>query len=131
VIEPLVLKGRFVLPAESEPCESEHYDAERQIWVDRGTGRPLIETMPRAGGNTPFGETVTTESREGTDQSEITSLIASQFGETMMTKSQEGHDQTGESPSVSTVGETSNTYTREGVDTTEVSALVHAAYSHL
>ena len=131
MIEPLVLKGRFTLPPDSEPSQSEQYDPECQIWIDTATGRPLIETLRAAGGPTPFGETMTTESREGADQSEITALVASQFGETMVTKSQEGHDQTGESPMVSTVGETTNTYTREGVDTTELSALVHAAYSHL
>lgn len=131
MIEPLVLKGRFTLPTDSEPSQSEQYDPEFQIWMDTATGRPLIEALCSAGGPTPFGETVTTESREGADQSEITALIASQFGETMITKSQEGHDQTGESPVVSTAGETTNTYTREGVDTTELSSLVHAAYSHI
>lgn len=131
MIEPLVLKGRFSLPSESEPSQSEQYDPERQIWIDIVTGHPLIETLRAAGGPTPFGETMTTESREGADQSEIMALVASQFGETMMTKSQEGHDQTGESSMVSTVGETTNTYTREGVDTTELSTLAHAAYSHL
>lgn len=128
MIEPLVLKGRFVLPPDSEPQPSEQYNPERQIWVDTATDRPLIETLRATGGPTPFGETVSTESREGADQSEITALVTSQFGETMMTKSQEGHDQTGESPMVSTMDETMNT---DGVDTTEVNALAHAAYSHL
>lgn len=131
MIEPLVLKGRFTLPFDSEPSQSEQYDPELQIWMDTATGRPLIEALRSAVGPTPFGETVTTESREGADQSEITAFVASQFGETMITKGQEGHDQTGESPMVSTAGETTNTYTREGVDTTELSSLVHAAYSHL
>lgn len=131
MVEPLVLKGRHVFASDPTPVPTDRYDPERQIWVNTLTGLPIIESLQRAGGSTPFGETVTTESREGADQSEITAITASQFGETMMTKSQEGHDQTGESPMASTVGETTNTYTREGVDTTEMSALVHAAYSHL
>jgi hypothetical protein len=131
MIEPLVLKRRVALPADLGPAATERYDASRQVWIDTISGRPLVETLRAAGGSTPFGETVMTESREGADQSEITSLLASQFGETMMTKTQEGHDQTGESPMVSTMGETANTYTREGVDTTEVSTQIHAPYSHL
>jgi hypothetical protein len=131
MIEPLVLKERFTLPPDSEPSPSEQYDPECQVWIDMATGRPLIETLRATGGPTPFGETMTTESREGADQSEITALIASQFGETMMTKTQEGHDQTGESPMVSTAGEITNTYRCEEVGTTDLSALVHAAYSHL
>ncbi|WP_143525952.1 hypothetical protein [Rhodanobacter sp. C05] len=130
--EPFVLKQRETLQHESEPSTNEYYDPERQLWIDAASGAPLIQSLRGRSNASEFGETLSTESREGADQSEISSLVGSQFGETTMTKTQEGHDQTGESALVSNFGETVVTATSEGADASEAaSGSAHASYSHL
>jgi hypothetical protein len=98
MVEPFVLKQRGRLEPESEPSALERYDEILQIWIDVASGEPLIKTLERSSGQSKFGETTITETREGVDASEISDIGASKFGETTMTKSQEGVDQNGEAP---------------------------------
>jgi hypothetical protein len=93
--EPFILWERQPLPAESAPMHEHRYDPQRQLWINATTGVPVVaeSCAHRA---SQFGETSITETREGADQSEVSSLSASQFGETTMTKTHEGYDQPGE-----------------------------------
>lgn len=118
---PFVLLGRKKLPPESAPSPEHVYDNDRQLWIDKSSGMPLVLCIQAHAQPSPFGETTMTETREGVDQTEGTALRASQFGETTLTKTREGADQT-EGASVlraSQFGETTHTATREGVDQTE------------
>lgn len=116
---PFVLLGRKKLPPESTPSPEHEYDRHRQLWIDRISGEPLVSRMHGHAQPTQFGETTITETREGTDQSEGTSLQASQFGETTLTKTREGADQSEGVLQASQFGETTHTATREGADQTE------------
>ena len=121
---PFILRGRRKLPPESAPSANEVYDEHQQLWIDRTTGEHLVRRMQAGSNPTQFGETTMTETREGTDQSEVTTLEASQFGETSMSKTREGVDQGEISEQFSSqFGETTVTATHEGADQTEVTAL--------
>lgn len=116
---PFVLLGRKKLPPESAPSSENEYDGNRQLWIDTSSGQPLVSRMLAHAQPTQFGETTITETREGVDQSEGTSLQASQFGETVLTKTHEGVDQSEGVFRASQFGETTHTATREGADQTE------------
>jgi hypothetical protein len=131
-IEPFVLQGRIALVPEPEPAVNEFYDPLRQLWVDSVSGSPLVTLLSDEGlMASRFGETQITETREGADQSEITSLSSSKFGETTFTRRSEGEDQA-EPVGASRFGETTVTKTQEGTDAIEsASARAYAAHSHL
>lgn len=97
---------------------SKYYDQKQQIWIDQINLLPVVLNFS---GRTDFGETVITETGEGTDQTERAS--ASDFGETICTRTHEGIDQSeGSGMSVigfSEFGETIKTATSEGVDQSE------------
>jgi len=118
--EPFVLRTRVALPVEPSPSGEHCYDYVRQIWINVTTGMPVV-TENDTQQASKFGETSITETREGADQSEVSSINASRFGETSFTKTFEGHDQ-GESVLASKFGETSITATVEGHDTREVTS---------
>ncbi len=118
---PFILQGRTKLPPEAEPSDRETYDRYLQIWIDKETACPLVESVRTTIHSSQFGETTLTETREGTDQTEFITPQASPFGETMMTKTVEGADQF----EVATLqptnfGETVRTMSREGTDQTEI-----------
>lgn len=145
---PFVLKGRTLVSPESAPSDCEIYCRHRQLWIDQGSGEPLIRRIQDRVQPSQFGETTITETREGADQSEVTRLTASQFGETTITKTQEGADQSeithlwpsqsGETTLTATIesddqnendllhysqfGETTVTRTREGHDQSEATS---------
>ena len=98
MLELFVLKGRTRLVPDPEPTEGEKYDRVRQLWIDVATGQPLVNGWRADVQGSAFGETTLTRSREGADQTELTTLDASRFGETTLTKTFEGQDQ-GESVS--------------------------------
>ena len=154
---PYILLGRKKLPPETPPSAEEAYDQQRQIWIDRNSGEPLVSRLRAGGQPTRFGETTLTDThegidcsenavqasnfgetthtltREGVDQSEGSRLQPSNLGETMHTRTREGVDQTeGNVINASNVGETILTKTREGADQTEGNTLqdCDAAYSH-
>lgn len=91
---PYILLGRKKLPPESAPSPEHAYDEDRQLWIDRNSGVPLVCSTRTHAQPTQFGETTITETREGVDQTEGTALQASQLGETTLTKTREGVDQT-------------------------------------
>src|SRR5882762_5221913 len=127
---PFVLLGRKKLPPDSAPSPEHVYDDDRQLWIDRSSGIPLVLSMQAHAQRSQFGETTMTETREGVDQSEGTTFQASQFGETTLTKTREGADQSEGADEIentvfhaSQFGETTNTRTREGTDQTEGTTL--------
>src|SRR5580698_1878292 len=125
---PFVLMGRTKLPPESAPSGEEVYDEQRQLWINKKSGIPLVswmqaqaqpETAEKPGrGNlraSEYGETTVTKTREGADQTESSTLQATQFGETTVTATREGADQTEGAPvRASQFGETTLTKTGEG-----------------
>ena len=128
---PCILLGRKRLPPERAPSPEHGYDNERQLWIDKRSGEPLVTSMRSQVKTTQFGETTITETREGADRSE-SAAQSSEFGE-IQTRTHEGVDQTeGKLLRASQVGETTLTKTREGADQTEASAVQEfdAAYSH-
>ena len=130
---PFVLRERKRLPPESAPKTQHVYDADLQLWIDTEKNLPLVECLRTRSEPTQFGETTFTETREGADRTEGTSVEASNFGETIQTRSREGVDQTeGSAIQASQIGETILTKTREGADQSEVSELAEfdASYSH-
>jgi hypothetical protein len=144
---PFVLRDCKRLPAEPEPCSDHVFDRSLQVWISKQSGLPIILGMQRE--QSEFGETLITATVEGADQSEISTLVASQFGETTVTRSDgEGIDQPafatlsssqfGESTKITRVpeavgesnlfdgfssqfGETTLTKTQEGTDQPEMS----------
>jgi hypothetical protein len=119
-VTPFVLLGRKRLPPEESPSSEEIYDGDRQLWVDRSSGEPLVLRMQRYAEHSRYGETTMTETREGVDQTEGVNIRASRFGETTNTATKEGIDQTeGSIFAASPFGETTMTKTREGADQTE------------
>jgi len=122
---PFVLLGRKKLPPESAHSPEQVYDDDRQLWIDKSSGLPLVLCMQTHPQPSPFGETTVTETREGVDQTEGATLRASQFGETTLTKTREGADQLEGATLLraSQFGETINTRTREGVDQAEGTTL--------
>lgn len=122
---PFVLLGRKKLPPESAPSPEHVYDDDRQLWIDKSSGLPLVLCMQTHAQLSPFGETTMTETREGVDQTEGATLRGSQFGETTLTKTREGADQSEGAALLraSQFGETINTRTREGVDQAEGTTL--------
>lgn len=131
---PYILLGRKELRPESAPLPEHVYDEHRQLWIDKRSGIPLVSCLRSTAKPTEFGETTLTQTREGADQPQRTSLQASEFGETTHTRSREGVDQV-ESASLqaSQLGETTMTKTREGIDQTEgvnIQAGFNAPYSH-
>ena len=130
---PYILLGRKKLPSESAPSPEHVYDEHRQLWIDKISGMPLVSCMRTHAQPTQFGETTLTETREGADQTEGTSLQASEFGETIQTRTREGVDQTeGNTIQSSQLGETTMTKTQEGADQSEGATLQEfdAPYSH-
>ena len=130
---PYILQGRKKLPPESPPAPEHVYDNDRQLWIDRNSGAPLVSSMRTQAQPTQFGETTITETREGADRSEG-AVHASDFGETIQTRTREGVDQTEGNTllQASQLGETTLTKTREGADQTEGATLQEcdAAHSH-
>lgn len=90
--EPFILWARLPIPVEPAPMHEHQYDLQRQLWINTATGVPVVgeSSVNRA---SQFGETSITETREGADQSEVSSPSASQFGETTLTRTHEGYDQ--------------------------------------
>jgi hypothetical protein len=131
-LTPYILLGRKKLPPESAPSPEDIYDQQRQVWIDKNSGMPLVSCMRTHAQPTQFGETTLTETREGVDQPEG-AVHASQFGETINTRTHEGVDQTeGNALQASQLGETTLTKTREGADQSEGITLQEfdAPYSH-
>jgi hypothetical protein len=127
---PYVLLDRKKLPPESTPLPEHVYDNDRQLWINKNSGTPLVSCMRTQASQ--FGETTMTETREGADRTEG-AVHASEFGETIQTRSREGVDQTeGNILLASQFGETTMTKTREGKDQGEGATLqdFHAAHSH-
>ena len=131
---PFILKGAAEIPPEIEPTSEHIYDSQQQLWIDNQTGVPLV--VSSVGHNASrFGETPLTESFEGIDQSETTSIHASRFGETTLTRSIEGVDQ-GEVTALmpTRFGETTFTSTVESADNPEIATVqqldTDAPYSH-
>lgn len=117
---PFVLLGRKRLPPEAAPSPEEIYDDNRQLWVEKASGMPLVLRMQGHARCSQYGETTITETREGADQSEGIALISSRYVETTHTATREGIDQTeGTVFHASPYGETTMTKTREGADQTE------------
>ena len=117
---PFVLIGCRELPPESEPSGEQIYDEDLQIWVDRASRVPVVTSLAHPNRASQFGETTITETREGADQPDMSTLQASQFGETTVTKTFEGHDQREYvGVAASQFGETTSTRTREGHDQSE------------
>jgi hypothetical protein len=130
---PFILLGRKKLPPESGPSPEQIYDEDRQIWIDKNSGIPLVSCIRTQAQPSQFGETTLTETREGADKTEGVALHASQFGETTLTATREGADKPeGAGFQASQLGETTLTRTREGVDQTEGAAILafHAPHSH-
>lgn len=117
---PFVLRRRTLLPPAARPGPDQSYDAERQIWVLRDSGEPLVVLYERRQiQRSDFGETVLTKTSEGHDQREV--LSWSEFGETVSTRTAEGTDQC--EAMASEFGETVVTETSEGHDRTECTDL--------
>jgi hypothetical protein len=96
---PFVLRHATRLPAPPPPKATDVFDPTHQLWMCALTACPVVLVRCRSHpiGESEFGETTITETREGADQSEGTSLkpsFQSEFGETAITKTREGHDQT-------------------------------------
>lgn len=131
---PFILQGATRVPPEQAPSSDQIYDPQLQIWMDRRTGVPVINSSVHVDASR-FGETSVTETQEGADQSEVQPFRASSFGETTLTKTAEGVDQI-EATSLSPTryGETTVTATVEGADTPEIVSAVDffpdAPYSH-
>jgi hypothetical protein len=125
---PYILLGRKKLQPESEPSPEHVYDEDRQLWIDKNSGAPLVSCMRAQASQ--FGETTMTETREGADRTEG-AVHASEFGETLQTRTLNGMDQT-DILQASQLGETTMTRSREGADQPETATLqeFHAAYSH-
>lgn len=113
-MKSFILMGATKIPDKSDPPSSHVYDDEFQIWIDTLQNEPLISQITQQLA-TRFGETTITETREGADQSEISSvaittqfdaaddiefpayisnyrLESTRFGETTITKTSEGVD---------------------------------------
>jgi len=92
---PYILLGRKKLPPECPPSSAEHfYDEQQQLWIDKKSGMPLVSCFRNQTQATKFGETLMTETREGVDQAEGTTIHqATQYGETVLTRTHEGADQ--------------------------------------
>jgi hypothetical protein len=130
-LTPYILLGRKELPRENSPTAEQVYDGDRQIWIDKNSGAPVVSSLRNQAQNTRFGETTFTMTREGADQTEV--VQASQFGETVYTRTHEGVDQTEITAIQPTqLGETIMTKTREGTDQLESGSLqeLDASYSH-
>lgn len=130
---PYILLGRKKLPEEDPPSSENIYDESLQLWVDKNLGVPLVSCMQNHAQPSPYGETTFTRTREGADQTEVTTIQASRFGETIQTNTREGIDQTEITAAQPTqMGETTMTKTREGVDQVEGGILpdFDAPYSH-
>lgn len=115
--QPFVLKSRKPIPGHV-PDPSRVFDPMRQLWIFRDSGLPVVaeHVRPNSRQRSDWGETVTTKTSEGIDQSEGTR--ASDWGETVMTETSEGVDQS-ESVRASDCGETVVTATSEGHDQSE------------
>ena len=131
---PFILKGATEIPPEPAPPPEHVYDPQLQLWIDNRTGVPLV--ISSVGANaTRYGETTVTETREGVDQPETNSILASRFGETTITKTKEGTDQS-ELAALAPIGldETTTAATVEGADNPEIASAqqvdVDAPYSH-
>jgi hypothetical protein len=120
---PFILLGRKKIPPESPPSDEHIYDSDRQLWIERNTGLPLVSCMREQAQPTQFGETTLTETREGADRAEGIALHATQYGETSVTATREGLDQTDRAIQTSQLGETTFTRTREGADQSEAPAV--------
>lgn len=115
--QPFVLKSRKPIPGHV-PDPSRVFDPMRQLWISRDSGLPVVaeHVRPNSRQRSDWGETITTRTSEGVDQSEVTR--ASDWGETVTTKTSEGIDQS-EGTRASEWGETVMTETSEGVDQSE------------
>jgi hypothetical protein len=127
---PFILKGCKKLTAETEPSSEQRYDRHSQLWINQSSGMPIVIEMQRLLKASKFGETTITETREGADQSEISSYEASQFGETTITRVQgEGADE----PMIADMlspqfGETTHTASPEGIDEPRLSDLLSSQF---
>lgn len=133
-MKSFILKGATIIPPEPPMPSEDVYDSELQIWVDGTSGIPVILSSMNVD-LTRYGETTITETREGTDQTEVTSLNETRYGETTLTRTIEGADQSEIAAfSGSRFGETGVTSTTEGIDQSEVSTIwsadFNATHSH-
>ena len=116
--EFILFRFKEPIPGKSEP-KSVCYDNDRQIWVDKQTKQPFVETFNNQKCSN-YGETIITKTNEGVDQSEV--LSSSDLGETISTATNEGIDQREivNQDSSTDFGETIITRTSEGVDQREI-----------
>jgi hypothetical protein len=127
---PFILKGCKKLADETEPSSDQRYDRYNQLWINQSSGTPVVVELQRLVQASKFGETTITETREGADQSEISSYEASQFGETTITRAEgEGADE----PMIADVlssqfGETTHTASPEGIDEPRLSDLLSSQF---
>jgi hypothetical protein len=126
---PYVLRQKRALPRDAGPSEDQRFDLEQQLWVGVPSGAPVIATLQSSCLASRFGETPITETREGVDQSEVSTFEGSQFGETILTKTLERAGQ----PEISRLrsssfGETTITATLEGADRPEIAALQASSF---
>lgn len=93
-IDLFVLRGARLLPGFHEAPNAEaRFDEHVQIWRWRASGAPLVEHEVERSSSSKYGETLSTATSEGVDQSEGTTPTQSQYGETILTKTSEGVDQ--------------------------------------
>jgi len=125
---PYILLVRKKLPPESAPSPEQVYDKDRQLWINKNSGAPLVSSMRSQASQ--FGETTMTETREGADRTEG-GVHAVDFGETLQTQTHDSMDQA-DVLEASQLGETTMTRSHEGADQPETASLqeFHAAYSH-
>lgn len=109
---PLLLSAGLRSVPVSRSSAGTFYCRRRQIWLTAD----LQPVVAAAHGESNFGETTRTATREGVGQSDV-SAVASDFGETSMTRTREGVDQT--EVVASDFGETTVTMTAEGIDQSE------------
>src|SRR3546814_20436713 len=110
--QPFVLKSRKPIPGHV-PDPSRVFDPKRQLWILRDSGLPVVSehARPNSRQRSDWGETITTRTSEGGDQSEVTRH--SDWGETVLTNTSEGIDQS-EGHRASDWGETVIPDTSEG-----------------
>lgn len=116
-VQPFVLKSMRPI-ATPRSDANRVFDPRRQLWILKATGLAVVTELARheAQHCSAWGETATTKTSEGHDQSE--GVRGSDWGETSITETSEGVDQS-EVLSASSFGETLITATIEGADQSE------------
>ena len=62
---PFVLLGRKKIIPESAPLSEHVYDHDKQLWIEKSSGTPLVLCIQSRAQASPYGETTMTETREG------------------------------------------------------------------